>query len=278
MTNRVTTIDRRDERRRSGRRPPRAHQRQPKRPDGTERQQVRGASVDRLVRAAEADLLLRWREARRSRRQEGAQALAGFLLEANETVVRRGAARFRPHRLAKADLEQAARLGLLRAMEGFDPEVGTPFGIYASYWVRKEVQRAVAHGEFPVALPVHLGGRALAVAGLLRAEPGTDGPDLGRRFGVGESVAAGLARLVRVAELPADAAADGQPGTEEWVIRDVLDRLAGDLRAVVVARFGFDGAGARSGRQVARELGISEFTVRSRLRRALRELERYLVD
>ena len=41
------------------------------------------------------------------------------------------------------DLIQEGNLGLLRAVEGFDPDRNTPFGTYASYWIKHSIRRAL---------------------------------------------------------------------------------------------------------------------------------------
>jgi len=52
----------------------------------------------------------------------------------------------------RPELMQAGVLGLLRALERFDPELGTPFWAYASWWVREAMQQLVSELERPVVL------------------------------------------------------------------------------------------------------------------------------
>src|SRR5262250_1763238 len=54
------------------------------------------------------------------------------------------------------DLVAEGNLGLLRAVEGFDPGRGTRFSTYASYWVRESIQRALANTARTIRLPAYL--------------------------------------------------------------------------------------------------------------------------
>src|SRR5262249_1120654 len=54
------------------------------------------------------------------------------------------------------DLVAEGNLGLLRAVERFDPDRGTRFSTYASYWVREAIQRALANTARTIRLPAYL--------------------------------------------------------------------------------------------------------------------------
>jgi RNA polymerase primary sigma factor len=60
-------------------------------------------------------------------------------------------------RIERAELMQEGVVGLLRALERFDPKLGTPFWMYASWWVRQAMQQLVAE----LARPIVLSDRAL---------------------------------------------------------------------------------------------------------------------
>lgn len=56
------------------------------------------------------------------------------------------------------DLIQEANLGLMRAVEKFEPARGFKFSTYATYWIRQRVERALDNGATAIRLPVHMRG------------------------------------------------------------------------------------------------------------------------
>src|SRR5262249_49328531 len=56
------------------------------------------------------------------------------------------------------DLIEEGNLGLMRAVEGFDPSMGTPFSTYASYWIKHTIRRALASSSKTIRLPTYMVG------------------------------------------------------------------------------------------------------------------------
>jgi RNA polymerase primary sigma factor len=89
---------------------------------------------------------------------EGQQARAQ-LINSNLRLVVSIARRYQGHGLSLLDLIQEGTLGLMRAVDKFDPRRGLKFSTYATYWIRQSVGRAIADHGRTVRLPVHLGER-----------------------------------------------------------------------------------------------------------------------
>jgi len=201
--------------------------------------------------------------------------------------------------IQRVELLQEGVVGLLRALERYEPERGVPFWGYATWWVRQAMQQLVAE----LARPAVLSDRALRqLARLRRAHAAfvqTQGreptrAELARRAGLErEQVDAllGVDGAPRSLDAPV-AAHDGRMGTLGDVIADpaggdayervlsaieadelhaLLSGLSARERAILRARYGLDGD-EQSLRQIGLSLGVSAERVRQLEQRALGKL------
>jgi RNA polymerase primary sigma factor len=58
--------------------------------------------------------------------------------------------------LSLQELIEEGNLGLLRAVEGFDPDVGTRFSTYASYWIKQSIKRALINSSKTIRIPAYM--------------------------------------------------------------------------------------------------------------------------
>lgn len=78
------------------------------------------------------------------------------LAEANLRLVVKLARQFRFAKFSLSDLVQEGNLGLLEAVDKFDPDKGCRFSTYACWWIRQAITRAIANKGRTIRLPVHI--------------------------------------------------------------------------------------------------------------------------
>ena len=196
------------------------------------------------------------------------------------------------------DLIEEGNLGLLRAVEGFDPSMNTRFSTYAGYWIKQSIKRALINTGKTIRIPAYM---ALLLTEWRRATAELQ-EDLGRPP-TQEEVAAHMnlprrklnliKKAIRIynAAPQADAGEEGQtidatvmdvrvktPDTtliESDDVRQVLSLLdgMGEREATVLRlRFGLDGGEPKTLKEIGERLGLTRERVRQIEREALAAL------
>jgi RNA polymerase primary sigma factor len=88
--------------------------------------------------------------------QVGDHAARDQMVRANLRLVVNIAREYTAKGLALQDLIEEGNLGLLRAVEGFDPTMNTRFSTYASYWIKQSIKRALVNTAKTIRIPAYM--------------------------------------------------------------------------------------------------------------------------
>lgn len=200
------------------------------------------------------------------------------------------------------DMIEEGNIGLMRAIDKFEPERGFRFSTYATWWIRQSIERAIMNQARTVRLPVHM---VRELNQILRGKYHLEARQHDGKDATAEDIAELVGRPVEeVQDIlamsehatsldapldndPQSSLMDMLPGASEdspdaraehhemtMLVRDWLTRLPDKQRVVIMRRFGLDNDDPATLETLAEEMGVTRERVRQIQQEALVKLKR----
>jgi len=239
-----------------------------------------------------------------ARIQQGDDAAREQMIRANLRFVIKIAREYEHLGMSLLDLINEGNIGLMKAVERFDPAKGGKLTTYASLWIKQQIRRALASQGKTIRLPVHVADKIYHISQAevrLRAQLGREATDeeLAHELNIKVARLTQLRRAAArpssldaplgddssstVAEVIADDAAltpfeQLRDGTETMMVRQLVSKLSEREAKIISFRFGLDSGEERTLEDVGRKLKLTRERIRQLQNMALEKLRKMLED
>ena len=235
-----------------------------------------------------------------ARIRRGDKAAREHMIKANLRLVLKIARDYEGYGLPLLDLVNEGNIGLMTAVERFDPRKGAKLSTYSAWWIKQAIKRALANQSKTIRLPVHVVDKLFHIrrteaklAEILGRDPTND--ELGDELGIsGRRIAALRQAAIRptsleaplgeedsnsIADIVADETAlnpyqDLADRTSNEMIREMVATLDPREARIIHHRFGLDGDPEKTLEEVGEDFGVTRERIRQIQEIALKKLRK----
>lgn len=234
--------------------------------------------------------------------QAGDEAAREQMIKANLRLVVKIAREYEEYGVPLLDLINEGNIGLMKAVERFDPTKGAKLSTYAAWWIKQAIRRALSNQSKTIRLPVHVGDKLLHMrraAARLEDELGREPSDeeLAAELDTTPNRISALRRASlapssldapvgddegkRFDEIVQDERADSpyaqlEDKTTTDMLRELLESLPDRERAILRHRFGLEGEGEKTLEEVGAQFGVTRERIRQIQNIALGKLRKMI--
>lgn len=238
--------------------------------------------------------------------QREAAAARDRMIRTNLRLVISVAKHFRNRGLPMEDLVNEGNVGLVNAVDRFDPNVGSRFSTYASYWIDQAIRRAVQNASQMIHIPSYLMEQIAHMRLAMRELEPTLGrqptvTELARHMGLSPRKVAAISQAIKACTCPSYAGTDEDgtsvtdslpdkrtPPPHEIVFTEsdsdfvgkILSRITDREAIVLKLRYGLNGSDGKklTLKEIGDEVGLTRERVRQIEKEAKRKLEEYVKE
>ena len=234
----------------------------------------------------------------------GSEEARAKLIQSNLRLVVKIAHDFKGIGLPLLDLISEGNIGLMKAVEKFDPSKGAKFSSYAAWWIKQSMRRALSNQSRTIRIPVQSAGKIYKIKNArmkLSEELGRDPTDseIATSLECSERTVAAL-RLAELrtfslqdpiqrgeASMYQDIIPDAGASTPDAVFSDLemlkhlsklINRLDERERLILVMRFGLDGSAPKTLEEVSKSINRTRERVRQIQNQALNKLKKMIEE
>jgi RNA polymerase primary sigma factor len=223
-----------------------------------------------------------------------------MMIQANLLLVVKIAKEYRTSGMTLGDLVAEGNLGLMRAVEEFDPDAGVRFSTYAAWWIKQSIKKALINAGQPIHIPAYL---AKLISRWRRANreletqlgrpPELD--EIAEQLQISRKKAEIIQQGLAAVNAPSQIASEETQAAAEMladettsspdqrllddsigpIVKSILDRVDERSRQILILRFGLDGhqGQPRTYKEIGKIIGLTRERVRQLEKAALAQLK-----